>query len=505
MSRIVDLASANQLMSHVFKTQKRLNDLQTQLSSGQASQSYAGIGPGSDRLIRLENSRDLYQRFVDNNKAMDLRLKSTETTLASVQKTIEDFRQSLLDFSTGATDDTTRVKDVQDAAFKQLKSLEGLLNTEFDGRFLFSGSRVTTRPVDLGLSTLEGFQKTFDGNAVTVPTTRDLHLAQISLTSADTGALAFDRETGMVTAANADSLKAVPVGSTIHIGGTSNNNGVFTVTDIDPTGKVMTVRSEQLAADEVGPAVITPPPGVTMDWPTGDLTFDAAAGTIKASNPGSLAPLPEGSTFTISGSITVPSNDGTYTVGTNDGDTITIASHTLADEDPAPPTATIDVASYYQGDDLDPVHRLDSERSFAQDLNATHPAFEKAIRAMKLIAQGAFGSEGGLDQNPERIDQALYLLNSAAERLVEGAPPFGPEVPGNIENVQMELGLQRVMITDTNERLGKFIGSFDAQVAETEVIDRTQVATQLFDQANALEASLTTIARVRQLSLVKFL
>lgn len=505
MTGIASLPSANKLMEHVYKTQTKLNDLQTQLASGQASQSYAGVGPGAERLVRMENIRDLNQRFVDNNQAMDLRLKSTETTLSSVQKTVEDFRQSLLDFGAGATDDPTRVKDIQDAAFKQLKSLEGLLNTEFDGRFLFAGSRVTTEPVDLGLTSLADFQKTFDGNAVTVPTTRNLHLGGLSLSGADTGDLTFDRESGTIQAANADSLKAVPVGAAISIGGASGNDGVFTVAAND--GTTITVRSEKLAADEgPGGAVITPSPGITLDFPTGDLSFDEAAGTITAANADTLAAIPEGSTFTVTGSTAVPSNDGTYTVGSNDGTTITIASRTLQDGSlAAPHDATITVNTYYQGDDLDPSHRLDAERSFSQDLNASHPAFEKAIRAMKLVAQGAFGTEGGLDKHPERIDQALYLLNGSAERLVEGKAPFGPEAAGNLEDVQMQVGLQRVMIADANKRMKSLIGSLDGQVAKTEVIDRTQVATQLFDQANALEASLTTIARVRQLSLVKFL
>lgn len=342
MMRLVDQASANQLMTSVQRTQQRLNTLQTQLSSGKVSQDYAGIARDSGRLIRLENTRDLYQRFITTNQTMDLRLKTMESTLATIDTTIRNFRTAVQDYGKGATDDRERVDAVQDAAFKSLVSLQGLLNTEFDGRYLLAGSKVTTRPVEFGLTTLGAFQTAFDGAVVTVPTTREAHLGDAALT-------------------------------------------------------------------------------------------------------------------------------------------------------------------YYHGDQLTESHRVDSERSVTFDLTAADPAFEKAIRAMKLIAQGTAGSEGGLDRNAGRIDQALALLDSALHRASQGEAPFGPETPGNLETIQADVGLHRALINDTNERLRKAIGALDDSIAGVETINPTEIATRLFNQANALEASLTTIARVRQLSLVKFL
>lgn len=342
MTRIVDHASANQLMSHVQRTQQRLNTLQTQLSSGQFSQDYAGIARDSGRLIRLENTRDLYQRFLTTNQTVDLRLKTMESTLGTVDETIRDFRAAVLDYGKGATDDRGRVHAVQDAALKSLVSLQGLLNTKVDGQYLLAGSKATTRPVDFGLTTLETFQTTFDGATVSVPTTREDHLG-----------------------------------------------------------------------------------------------------------------------------------------------------------DPA--------ASYYRGDDVARTHRVDPERTVDMGLTAADPAFEKTIRAMKLIAQGRFGSEGGLDQNPGRIEQALALLASALDPAAEGEAPLGPEAAGNLETIQVKLGVHRALINDTNERLRTSIGALDASIAGVETVNPTEIATRLFNQANALEASLTTIARVRQLSLVKFL
>ncbi|TVR98379.1 MAG: hypothetical protein EA406_07050 [Rhodospirillales bacterium] len=504
MTRIVDLAAANQLMGHVFRAQGRINGLQVQVSSGQVSQDYAGIARDSGRLVRLENTRDLHQRFVANNQTMDLKLKSTETTLASIRKTIQDFRFALLDYASGATDDRTKVAAIQDAAFKSLIGLQGLLNTEVDGSHLLAGSRVTTRPVDFGLTTLAAFQAQVDGEAVTVPTTREAHLAGLTLGHAATGNLTFDETASTISASTVNAFANVPVGATITVGGTGSNNGNFTVTE--NTGTMLTIRSVRLGLDQptVTTAVLSAPGDITLDHAdTGDLTFNAANGTVEAATPGSLAAIPVGSAFTVSGAA--PANNGTYTVASNTGNVITIRQTILTDETPAPVAATIELAPWFRGDTVARGHRVDAEQSFALDLTAVDPAFEKAIRAMKLIAQGTFGSAGGLDQNPERIGQAIWLLNSAVDRSVDGTPPFGPERPGNLAAVEMQVGLNRVLIDEANERFRKFIGFLDARVAEIENIDPTEAITRLFDQAQALEASLTTMARIRQLSLVRFL
>jgi flagellar hook-associated protein 3 FlgL len=371
---------------------------------------------------------------------------------------------------------------------------------------------VTSRPADFGLTTLDAFQRAFDGAAVSVPTTRAAHLADVTLSHAATGDLSFDRASGTIMFADPAALAAIPVGASVSFAGTAGNDGaLFTVIGKaganpgDPIDRLV-VRQETLAvaetADSTANFALTTPGGIRLDHAlTGDLTFDDAAGTITASNAGSLAAIPVGSVFTISNTA----NAGTYTVKENTGGVITIAMHALANEAPAPATSEVRIASWYRGDSVTLSHRVDSERSLSLGLTAADPALEKAIRAMKLIAQGQFGSEGGLDQNTDRIDQALALLASALDRATTGAGPFGAEAAGNMETIRMEVGLHRALINDTNERLRKSIGALEGYIAGVENINPTEIATRLFDQANALEASLTTIARVRQLSLVKFL
>jgi hypothetical protein len=177
----------------------------------------------------------------------------------------------------------------------------------------------------------------------------------------------------------------------------------------------------------------------------------------------------------------------------------------LTDETPAPNTATLSTVSYYNGDTLGRTHRVDDTRSFAFDTTAVDPAFEKAIRAISMIAQGKYGTEGGLDQNGDRIDDAFYLINSALNRVVAGDPPFGPEEAGNIEDVQRDIGFHRDLIQETNLRHLDFIATLEKRIGDIEQIDTTEAVTKLLDQVQALEASFQALAAVHRQSLMNYL
>ena len=150
-------------------------------------------------------------------------------------------------------------------------------------------------------------------------------------------------------------------------------------------------------------------------------------------------------------------------------------------------------------------HRVDDDRTLDFDIFAAHPAFEKCIRGISIILQGKFGTEGGLDQNQDRSGQAEYLLEASLERTVAGTAPFGTETVGSLEQMQIDLGFDRVLINDTNKLHEDLIGFFKTEIIDLENIDMTETLTNLLDEQRALEASFQIFARVRELSLTNFI
>ena len=171
ITRIANFAATPPLVNLVLRTQARVNESQIQVASEKKSQTYSGIAGESERLINIENSRNLLDQFVQNNNLEDIRLSTTDTVFEAIRKAISDFREQVFLYEGGGLDVEQRVKDVQDAAFRALKDIETHLNQDFNGRFLFGGTRVTTQPVDLGLTTLAEFQTTYDGTTVVYPVT----------------------------------------------------------------------------------------------------------------------------------------------------------------------------------------------------------------------------------------------------------------------------------------------------------------------------------------------
>lgn len=612
MTRISSLASNTALINQLLRTQNRLFDLETQVASEKISQTYKGIALDSQRLVNLENTRDSLSRFVDNNSQMETRLTVADSVLAGIREIIDNFRKGLDVFQTGSTKDQTRVDAIQQDAFRSLQSLEDLLNTDVDGRFLFAGGRVNTEPADFGLTTLANFQATYDGARVTTPTTRDADLADFSFNSdSTTGAanwLTFARDNGgtgvsRVTATSAE-FGNVKVGSTITITDTGGiNDGTYTVAAVGGGGTTIDIVTEQFVDESAG--VATVPITISYQNPNdvnSTLTISTLAGFTQATNTltataSSLTAIPVGAKITIAGaaagpptnngSFTVASNDGTnlvieskrftdqgsvgneyfsftgaanlsftdngaspdtitapagtffdaasnplpaglqltvtgtasnngtFTIGSvsTDGSTVTlVATDTLTTEANTNGTAetveaagTVAATSYFNGDQLTLTHRVDSDRDFEFAINAADPAFEKAIRAMKLILQGTFQTEGGLDQHPERVGQALYLLQSSIERTVSGTPPFGTELKSNTDQLAIDNAFNRVLLDRTNKQHKEFIGFLEESIARVENADPLESITRLLDDQRALEASFQTLARIRQLSLVNFL
>ena len=708
MSRISNFSSNTTLVNQLLRTQGRLFDLETQVSSQKKSQDYLGVSVNSQRLLNLENTKSQLDRFINNNTQQSVRLSIEETVIDGLQTAVKDFKQILANYETGNERDQEAVTLVQSQAQQALLNIQNFLNTDVAGRFIFSGSRVTNEPVEFGVNTLSTFQALYDGVNVTVPTTRDAHLERFSYTQDEnnkaaefvdpTNFLSFAQDAdgnaatggnGSITATSA-LFSNVAVGATITVADTTSNDGTYTVSSISSDGRTVEVQTTMLT-DEAN-ALLTnigyrdstsPTEELSIDSSDyGDLTFDRAANTIVASTADGLTNLAVGARFTVTGTSL---NDGDFTVVSNDGTTVTVASNKLTDEgigsgntffdsfagsqvvftdngtgtdtiaveqfggagavpdvfnglavgdtvtltntasnnitftinaisadgstitvdegvtnetdlntnfsgsnsfsynagtqlaftgstksivmedlsgtaipgafsalqvgmsitttgttsnngtftiatvssDGSSVTVTetitdeddvngarvqsfaasgnISATPYYSGDSSSTSHRTSELRSFDTGLTGIDPAFEKAIRAMKIILQGEFGSDGGLDENPERIAQAQYLLESSLELTVSGTPPFGTELTSNIQQLQQNNGFNQALLNDQNDLHKDFIGFIDSAVADIENSDPLEAITRLLDDSRALEASYQTFSRIRQLSLVNFL
>ena len=324
-------------------------------------------------------------------------------------------------------------------------------------------------------------------------------------------------------------VPGLAVGDSITLAGaaTGANNTTYSITAISSDGATLTVSpapntTETLTSANDTAAVKITGTGFSYTSVTKlVITNVGAAGTDtiqvqdafgSAAVPNVFANLRAGMKITLGG---VSTNNGIFTIKSisSDKSTITVEENITASETDTDGATlkvfaadgTITASPYYSGDKVSRTQRIDKDREFKLDLNAVDPAFEKAIRAMSIIAQGVFATEGGLDQNRGRIQNAMFLLESAVTPTVSATPPFGVELSSNIEQIQMDLGFDMVLLKQTNEAHAKFIGFLQTSIARTEDSDPLDTIIRLLDDARTLEASFEALARIRELSLVNFL
>ena len=342
MTRIANYASQQILNSYLQNLQSRIQDTQVQLTSGQRSTTYAGLGGDTQRLVSYEVDVMKLTNYIKVNENKDVALESTGLMLEGVQTSITEMKRVLTLNHNQQPTTEAGIRSIQETAFRELRNVEGYLNTVVNGQYLFSGNKTNTKPVDFGLTTLDAFQDKYDGVNLSYPESREAHLENYNLKADGTGQtnwLTFTQDAdgdtttkgvGRITATT-NQFANVSVGSSVEITGTANNNGTYWVEAISADGKSIDVRTKMMTNEyNTTSAVLTKTGGASISSTGyGDLTFDRAAASIVATTTGSLSGITVGSTFKVTGST---QNNGTYIVESNDGTTLKIVEKKLVDE-----------------------------------------------------------------------------------------------------------------------------------------------------------------------------
>jgi flagellar hook-associated protein 3 FlgL len=150
MPRISNLAQHNFNLFSTLNTQSRLFKAQTQVSSGDKSQDFAGIDREAGRLVNIKNELERVNQFQDNIDRTDRRLDLMGFSLGRIEEVARDFRSTLLNAQNGATADTIGLKELSQGLLDQIVDL---LNVRDESRYLFAGGNIQTKPVDLNNGT----------------------------------------------------------------------------------------------------------------------------------------------------------------------------------------------------------------------------------------------------------------------------------------------------------------------------------------------------------------
>jgi flagellar hook-associated protein 3 FlgL len=144
MTSIGSYAQNQFVLRNNTEAQARVQEYRIQVSTGYKAQRYDGISADSRRLESLEQQHAQNRAFTKSIERTELRLDMMESSVEGLQDIAKEFRTTLL---SAANAENLQSLDLTKIASDLREQAVALVNTEVEGRFLFSGSDTRTAPV----------------------------------------------------------------------------------------------------------------------------------------------------------------------------------------------------------------------------------------------------------------------------------------------------------------------------------------------------------------------
>lgn len=141
----------NKMLSNSFLTDMRTNlqnmqTIQQQMTSGKEIRKPSDDPARVARAMQLHTDINANKQYKNNIQDTINWLDTTDTALGQAGETMQKIRQLLISAGNAAYGSSER-KSIKDEINQRIDQFAQILNTNFDGSYIFGGSRGTTKPV----------------------------------------------------------------------------------------------------------------------------------------------------------------------------------------------------------------------------------------------------------------------------------------------------------------------------------------------------------------------
>ncbi|WP_022720352.1 flagellin [Rhodopseudomonas sp. B29] len=150
MMRIATFAQSSQMISDAMRIEASTASLQLQESSGVKSESLAGYGSDSQHVVNLQVSISRAQSYIDAATLADSKVQVMYSAVGSMTDIVTQLRSQLTAASNGSS---TSGASAISSAQEMLQSMASLLNSQYDGQYVFAGGSTDSAPVDISTYT----------------------------------------------------------------------------------------------------------------------------------------------------------------------------------------------------------------------------------------------------------------------------------------------------------------------------------------------------------------
>lgn len=480
-----------------------LTDLQRQLSTGEKSASYGGLGQDRFTALNLQARLSQMSGYANVIESSSLRLKLMDKSLEGLNNIVRSAQTAV---TAAAYEPNASGRTIaQTSADDQLKMMIDLMNADSAGQYLFSGRATDTKPV-------VSYDEMMNGTG-----------ARAGLKQLIADRQAADLGTGGLGRLAAPAL----AGTTVTIERDPGNPGPFG----------FTISS-----------VATDSPSVAVGGPTGaqqTTTINFTAQPDDGQSVSLTLALPDGSTkrITLTASADTPAATGSFAIGASTA--ATAANFQAALQDAVTKAAQTGLAAassvtaakaFFAGSASSPPLRVPSPAASATALvpgtdadtviwyrgDDDTAAFPDARRTAVAKAGDALSVGVGARANEAAVQQSFAMLAALSLTDVAPAVPGGQErygelasrvreglsFPGGMQSVaamSIELGSASASINTAKERLTASKNVLTSSLDEVRNADPQATTAAILALQTRLEATYATTAALSRLSLVNFL
>ncbi|HWK96098.1 MAG TPA: flagellar biosynthesis protein FlgL [Pseudolabrys sp.] len=145
---------STQMLQSLVNLRAQLDDLTRQISTGQKSDTYAGLGVQRGVSITLRSQLSAIESYDATGQTASTRINLAQTALSSMAKVVTNTKSAMFQATNVAG--VGGASQVQTTARYSLDELSGLLNTQVGGRYIFGGKQTDSPPVESADHILNG-------------------------------------------------------------------------------------------------------------------------------------------------------------------------------------------------------------------------------------------------------------------------------------------------------------------------------------------------------------
>jgi flagellin-like hook-associated protein FlgL len=491
-------STPNALVQSLVDMRAQFDDLQRQLSTGQKSATYSGLGSSRGLSVSLNAQLSAIGGFDDSIDMVGTRLQIAQTALDGMVSIGSNMKALVVQGdSTGGNTSSAQL-----TAQSSLQQLLGLLNTQAGGRYLFSGNATDQPSVETYDHIING-----DGARAGLKQLID-ERAQADLGTSGLGRLVVSAPTASSVAVTEDA--------------------------VSPFGfKLASVSSNLTNATVTGPS--GSPASLTVDL-SGGLPNAGDSLTIRLD-------LPDGTTenLTLTATTQAPPGSNQFTIGatpavtaTNLQTALTTALGKLAGSSLKAASASVASNDFFSADVNNPPQRVagppfDTATAttpgttantviwYTGDANAT-PARSTAttrIDSSLVVSYGARASETGIRTLVQNVATlAAVTLSPSDPNASNFSSALGQRIgvgltgaPGQqtVHDIEAELAGVQTSMAAVKAQHQQASATLQDMVQQISGVSNEQVGAALLTLQTRMQASMQTTAMLYQISLVNYL